>query len=445
MNFTIISSSNFVISIIIIIIFSAYILCFSPVSAASTDTLNSSQSLTFNQTLLSATSKFELGFFTKGNPKRYYVGIWYKDIPSNGIILWVANRDSPSLSDSCILKFDDQSNLVIIDDGSHVRWQSNQSKVQNPVLQLLDSGNLVIREAEDDNPDNYIWQSFDYPTDTLIAGQKLGWNLKTGLNRFLTSWQSSDDPGSGNFTFKMDYHGDPEIYMRDGNKIIYRSGPWVGQRFSGVPEMATSNNGFTFTFNRGKNEVYYTFELPPGGKVKSRLVITSGGVLERWTWVPNTGQWSRYWYARDDDCDAYMKCGPYAVCNTSALFDCQCPQGFEPKEKQDWDLRDGSSGCIRKSRLSCESDGFLKLVNMKLPQSSTAFVDEGMSLDQCRDRCKRNCSCTAFANLDVVQGVGNGCVFWTGDLIDMRDYVMGGQNLYLRLSKSDLGTYISPL
>lgn len=332
-----------------------------------------------------------------------------------------------------------QSNLVILNDGSHVVWHSDKSTAQNPVLQLLDSGNLVIREAEDHNPDNYIWQSFDHPTDTLIPGQKLGWNLKTGLDRFLTSWKDPDDPGSGNYTFNIDYHGDPEIYMRNGEQIIYRSGPWVGQRFSGVPEMATTNNGFNFTFYRGEDEVYYTFELPPGGEVKSRLTVTFDGFLKRWTWVPTTNQWVRYWYARVDDCDSYRVCGSYGVCNTSGFFDCQCPQGFEPKDQQAWDLRDGSSGCARKTELDCGNDGFLKLVNMKLPESRTAFVNDGLNLDQCRDMCKRNCSCTAFANSEVIRGVGNGCVIWTDNLTDMRDYVQGGQDLYIRLAASDLG------
>lgn len=438
MKFTIFTTTNSLITI-----FSICILCFSPVIAATSDTLTSSQSLSINQTLISAAGKFELGFFTKGVPKKYYVGIWYKDIPSEGIYVWVANRDSPSWSDSCVLKFDDHGNLVVQDDGSRVRWHSNASDgsaAQNPVVQLLDTGNLVIREEGDPNPENYIWQSFDHPTDTLIPGQKLGWNLKTGQNLFLTSWVGQDDPGTGNYTFKMDYHGDPEIYMRYGDQIIYRSGPWVGQRFSGVPEMGTSNNGFNFTFYRGPVEVYYTFQSPPGGEVKSRLVVTYDGYLKRMTWLPNTNTWNRFWYARADDCDSYRVCGPYGVCNTSGLFDCQCPQGFEPKNPQDWNLRDGTSGCVRTTELDCGSDGFLTLVNMKLPESETAFVDAGLNLEQCRDMCKRNCNCTAYANLDVVQGVGNGCVYWTDNLTDMRDYVQGGQDLYLRLAASDLGT-----
>ncbi|XP_074272103.1 receptor-like serine/threonine-protein kinase SD1-8 [Silene latifolia] len=422
-----------------ITIISLIILCFSPVFVTSIDTLTTSDFLTINQTLISKGGKFELGFFNRGNPIRYYIGIWYKDIPKQNVIVWVANRDNPSFNNSSIFKLGNSSNLEIVD-GSRIIWQTIKGNGRNPVLQLLDSGNLVIREEEDSNPGNFIWESFDNPTDTLIAGQKLGWDFKLGIDRVLRSWQSQDDPGTGNYSFNLDYHGDPEIYLRDGNQIIYRSGPWVGQRFSGVPEMKSSNGGFNFTFFTSPDEVYYTFQLPSNSKVKSRLVVTNQGVLQRWTWVPKTNQWSNFWYARKDPCDYYRACGPYGVCNVSALFDCQCPQGFEPKDPGAWGLRDGSGGCVRETKLDCESDGFLPLDNMKLPETTTAYVDNSLNLDQCRDMCKRNCSCTAYANSVFIKGVGSGCVIWTDDLTDMRDYVEGGQTLYIRLSASDLGS-----
>ncbi|KAK9706591.1 hypothetical protein RND81_07G137500 [Saponaria officinalis] len=415
-------------------------LCFSPVFAESTDTLTTNDSLKIDQTLISSGVKFEMGFFHIGNPKKYYLGIWYKDIPAENIIVWVANRDSPLFSESSYLKLGNKSNILLFNGGTFVNWKTHESNGVNPVLQLLDSGNLVIREAGDPNPDNFIWQSFDHPTDTLIPDQKLGWNLRTGLDRLLTSWRGPDDPGVGNYTFNLDYHGDPEIYMRDDNEIIYRSGPWVGQRFSGVPEMKSGDNGFNFNFVRTPNEIYYIFELPPDDRVKSRLIVTYDGYLQRWTWNPDSNQWTKFWFARDDQCDDYRVCGPYAICNTSALFVCQCPQGFRPKNPSAWNLGDGSGGCVRDTRFDCESDGFLTLYNIKLPETTTAYMDVTLNLDQCRDLCKRNCSCTAFANSDFVKGDGTGCVIWTDDLTDMRNYVDGGQTFYMRLATADLGT-----
>ncbi|KAJ1399766.1 PAN/Apple domain [Sesbania bispinosa] len=61
-----------------------------------------------------------------------------------------------------------------------------------------------------------------------------------------------------------------------------------------------------------------------------------------------------------------------------------------------------------------------------------------MDLMECRDLCHRNCSCTAYANIDITDG-GSGCVMWVGELIDLRQYPAGGQDLYVRLAASDVG------
>ena len=67
-------------------------------------------------------------------------------------------------------------------------------------MQLLDSGNLALRDGEDVNSEtNYLWQSFDYPSDTFLLNIKLGWDLKSGLQRHLSAWKNWDDPCPGDF------------------------------------------------------------------------------------------------------------------------------------------------------------------------------------------------------------------------------------------------------
>ncbi|GMH05378.1 hypothetical protein Nepgr_007218 [Nepenthes gracilis] len=419
------------------LIFSSFLFfTFHPFFSMALDTLTATESLSINQTLVSAGQTFELGFFSGSSQEKSYVGIWYKNLLPRTIV-WVANRDAPVRSSSATLKLGDQSKIVILDQNSSIVWSSSQSQASNPVIQLLDTGNLVVREELDESSGKYIWQSFDHPTDTFLPGQKLGWNLTTGVNLYLTSWTSVDDPSSGPFTFKIDPHGDPEFYLWNGDsKIIYVSGPWIGHRFSGVPEMKSSTS-FNFSFLANEDEIYYTFELL-NNSVKSRLMVDASGVLNRYAWVPDSNVWNLFWYAPKDQCDNYSECGSFGICNTSALFVCQCMQGFEPKNQQAWALRDGSDGCKRTTKLECEGDGFLQLQNMKVPQSSGAFVNRSMITADCKALCLKNCNCSAYADSDFVNGVGSGCVIWTGDLIDMRSYVQGGQNLYIRLAASDL-------
>lgn len=117
-------------------------------------------------------------------------------------------------------------------------------------------------------------------------------------------------------------------------------------------------------------------------------------------------------------------------------------KGFSPKNEQAWNLRDGSDGCVRDNKLDCVSDRFLHLENVKLPETTSVFVNKTMSIDQFGNLCHRNCSCTAYANIYVTNG-GAGCVMWIGELIDIRSYPGGGQNLYVRLAASDVGTFVS--
>ncbi|XP_022716020.1 receptor-like serine/threonine-protein kinase SD1-8 [Durio zibethinus] len=405
-----------------------------PTISISADTLTATQSIIHNQTLVSPGDVFELGFFTLEHPGEWYVGIWYKNIPDRTYV-WVANRDNPLANSSGIFKLED-GNLFLLDQGQNLVWSSNITKGENPVAQLLDSGNLVVREANTNNEtNNYLWQSFDYPTDTLLPDMKLGWDLSAGFNRFLTSWRAIGDPSSGDFSFKLDYRGFPEIFLWNKQERKYRSGPWNGLRFSGVPEMKPIDY-ITFNFVTNQDEVYYSFSIA-NKNLLSRLIVNPTGTLQRLTWIPDTNQWNPFWYAPKDQCDNYGECGPYGICDSNASPVCKCPKGFSPKNQQTWNLRDGSDGCIRKTDLNCTKDKFLHLTNMKLPESTTSYVDRTMNIKDCEALCTRNCSCTAYSNSDIRNG-GTGCVIWTADLIDLRQYTDGGQDLFVRLAASDL-------
>lgn len=77
---------------------------------------------------------------------------------------------------------------------------------------------------------------------------------------------------------------------------------------------------------------------------------------------------------------------------------------------------------------------------MKLPDTDNATVDMGATLDQCKARCLANCSCVAYAPADIRGGGdGSGCVMWKDNIVDVR-YIENGQDLFLRLAKSESAT-----
>ncbi|ESR65345.1 hypothetical protein CICLE_v10007572mg [Citrus x clementina] len=387
-------------------------------SSFASDTITSSQSLSDGRTLVSKDGSFELGFFSPGSSKNRHVGIWYKNMPVKTVV-WVANRINPINDSSGLLVVNETGNLVLTSQNKSVVWSANLSKeVRTPVvLQLLDSGNLVLRGERDGGSETYLWQSFDYPSDTLLPGMKLGWDLKTGLERRITSWKSPDDPSPGNFTWAVERQDNPELIMWKGSRKFHRGGPW---------------NGLVFN----EDELYYTFDMTDKD-VFSRIVMNQTlYVRQQFTWDKATQSWELYANVPRDLCDTYALCGDYGICIISDTPFCQCLKGFKPKSRGyvDW-----SQGCVRDKSLNYSTqDGFIKFTELKLPDATSSWVSKSMNLYECQDKCLDNSSCMAYTNSDI-RGEGSGCAMWFGDLIDMRSFPDAGQDFYIRMSASELG------
>ncbi|KAJ3705174.1 hypothetical protein LUZ61_008879 [Rhynchospora tenuis] len=382
------------------------------------------------ETLVSSGRVFTLGFFTAGNYQ--YIGIWYTKIAQQTIV-WVANRDSPVTDTPGVLSISSNgSNLQLQSSSNYVLWSTSISaNLVNPVAQLLDSGNFVLKE---NNTDSIAWQSFDHPTDTVLPGLKIG--FVSGQYRNLVSWAGSDNPSSSNYTFKLDLSGFPEFSIWDGLKLFFRNGPWNGVHFSGEPQME-SDGTFTFDYVSNENETYYTFYINDSSIV-SRLVVNQS-TLQRYVADASNSGWTLYWSVPRDQCDNYGQCGPNALCstNTSDILNCACLTGFEPKSERDWELHDTSAGCTRQVDLNCSGDDFITVSNAKLPDTTNVTVDSTIGLEECRSSCLMNCSCTGYANYDVLNG-GSGCVIWVGEIVDLRQFNGGGQDFYYRVAGSEV-------
>lgn len=85
-------------------------------------------------------------------------------------------------------------------------------------------------------------------------------------------------------------------------------------------------------------------------------------------------------------------------------------------------------------------DGFLKLGPIKLPDFPISMLN--LSAAQCADACLRNCSCTAYSYANVSLEPSPRCLQWAGNLLDLADnFTSSGQDLYIRLSRDELGGY----
>ncbi|CAL1378049.1 unnamed protein product [Linum trigynum] len=259
-------------------------------SNCETDTLTSGEEMKDGYHLDSRFGVFRLGFFTANDDNRY-LGIWY-NIPddqrysrqsylpySASSPVWVGNTNSPILGKTGALVIASDGNLRIVNDSG------GQIAAVNPPVQgvsgktsaiLLDSGNFILREL---NPDGSVkrelWQSFDYPTDTLLPGMKLGANSRTGHVWSLKPWLRQTD-----FTFRLDQNGTTknQLVILFKGRVYWRSGKWLDQIFPGFSFRNVSNN------NDGEERYVVVYSVEGGEGEDNdvaypRITITSDGSL----------------------------------------------------------------------------------------------------------------------------------------------------------------------
>jgi hypothetical protein len=159
-------------------------------------------------------------------------------------VVWVANRNNPLKNSFGILTISEDGNLVVLDGQKKVLWSSNLTNyVVNSSAQLLDSGNLVL---QGNTTRTFLWESFQHPSNTFIEKMKISTDVRTGKKVQLRSWKSPSDPSIGNFSAGIDVRNLPKLFIWNGSRLYWRSGPWSSQVFIGIPNMySVYRDGFT--------------------------------------------------------------------------------------------------------------------------------------------------------------------------------------------------------
>ncbi|XP_076908342.1 G-type lectin S-receptor-like serine/threonine-protein kinase At4g27290 [Bidens hawaiensis] len=400
-------------------------------TAVELDTISDTSFLKDGDTLVSPAGTFELRFFKPGRSDNRYLGIWFKNI-SVRTVVWVANRHHPLPGASLlVLKIDDLGNLGLFNNSSMI-WSSNTTASGNATATLRDNGNLVVSDQDR----TFIWQSFDYPTDTLLPGMKLGRDYLRNKEWHLSSWKSSQDPAPGEFTYGADTLGYPENKLKQGALVKFRDGPWSNHRFSGTYEP------FTYDVIINEDEVSCTYNPESSDNLLLRATLNSSGQLESWVWVENGNEGWHPFLSVSWACDTYNICNAYGTCSINLnQQSCTCidEKRFVPKNQKGWDTADWSGGCIRRRPLECKkgSEGFIKYSIEKLPDTKDTWFNMRMTLEECATKCLENCTCMAYGNPDDSRSI---CVHWFSDLLDSQVLPEGGggSDIFVRMASSEI-------
>ncbi|PIN19292.1 Non-specific serine/threonine protein kinase [Handroanthus impetiginosus] len=360
----------------IILSFSCYYLLFLMTSYAETDTLLQGQTIRSIDKLVSANKIFRLEFFRPGSSDDIYLGIFLniesRPDPDDYNPVWVANRDTPVPNSFTTLRVNDSDGLLKISyglDGS-VTISNSVPDTNNTSATILDNGNFVLRALNPDGAINRtLWQSFDYPTDTLLPGMKLGINFRTGHKWSLTSWISDQVPASGSFTLGGDLNGSSQLMIWWRGNAYWTSGLWDKDNFKNTPFLHNDFDVLNITYISNENEKYLAYSIK-GNSRWGKVSMLPDGLVDIIT--------------------------PFFHDQTSG---CPLSRYIDPPPP----------GCLTEILLpECRKDVLEFRGRRGLISGSGYQYDqnENMSLFDCEVKCRQNCSCIAFASLN---NNGTGC------------------------------------
>ncbi|KAL9326221.1 hypothetical protein ACSQ67_006866 [Phaseolus vulgaris] len=159
------------------------------------------KSTTTNAFWLSPSAQFAFGFYPQEQGGGFVVAIWLVS-GENKTVVWTAQRNDPPVTSGAKLQLNMDGKLVLTDEQGEEKVIADNSSAKALSASVLDSGNFVLYS----NNNNIIWQSFDYPTDTLLGGQ----SLPNGHQLVCSS--SENNHSSGRFRLKV---------QDDGNLVLY--------------------------------------------------------------------------------------------------------------------------------------------------------------------------------------------------------------------------------
>ncbi|RYR47696.1 hypothetical protein Ahy_A07g033642 [Arachis hypogaea] len=357
--------------------------------------------------LISPNGTFKAAIFNPGSQQTsFYLCIIHV---ASRTITWSANRGRAVSSSG-------QMNLTVkgitISDESgrnNPVWSTPPLRSQVGRLVLTDMGNLLLLD-----PSNVsLWESFRYPTDTIIIGQSLP------VGSSLSSSSSDSDLSIGSYN----------LTITSSDAILQ----WLGQTYwklsmdtkayrnslSMVEYMAVNRTGF-YLFGSNGTVAVFLVGLPESNFRVATLDNSGHFVIKSFS--SGTG-WKQEFQGPDDGCGTPLVCGRVGLCNdddtssssssssSSSLPVCSCPQNFHVGSGN-------SGGCVPSNGsysfpYSCDGSNNDSYHNNNQSNSSSSVVSflnlgngldyfhniytdpvmDSVDLSLCQDQCSKNCSC----------------------------------------------------
>ncbi|GKV51005.1 hypothetical protein SLEP1_g57683 [Rubroshorea leprosula] len=184
------------ISVYLLVLTFLQIFLLSPCTAS--DTLREGDSLHVQKpkdVLVSKNGIFNAGFYRIGESAfRFAIWLNVRSDPTQTVV-WMANRDQPVEGKGSKISLLRNGGLILTDATGKTEWNVDSVSASSVQLKLLNNGNLVLQTLDGTYT---LWESFKFPTDTLLPNQEFTKDTN------LISSRSRSNYSSGNYKFYFD-------------------------------------------------------------------------------------------------------------------------------------------------------------------------------------------------------------------------------------------------
>jgi hypothetical protein len=166
---------------------------------------------------------------------------------------WVASEHSFLVNENLTME-EDSVLKIFYDEGCPVILNPNRA-APNSIDTIENSGIFRVKEPNPNGPiRRVLWESFDYPSDTLLPGMKLWMDFETNQKSILTSWISGQIPSFGGFSLEWspNANGTGQLVMRHRSNIYWVSRIGNDSHFPNFGMMAGGNYKFNYVSNKKK-------------------------------------------------------------------------------------------------------------------------------------------------------------------------------------------------
>ncbi|KAK7860516.1 g-type lectin s-receptor-like serine/threonine-protein kinase [Quercus suber] len=340
--------------------------------------------------LRSQNGTFKATIYAKPPSSKYYFSIVHS---ATDTIIWSANRNTPmSSSDKLSLT---SSGLRVTNQTGQPLWATPQFHSDISAMQLSETGNLVLVDAGN----NTLWESFAYPTDTIVMGQRIpiGKSLQSSVI-------FDEDMSLGDYRLevtdrdvvlqwnKMNYWElsmDPKA-VRNSNKAV----SLMVMNGTGLYLLASDNSTVVQVALYDGSSSFRSGKLGPDGKF---IIVRPPTRSDK--------KWETEFAGPFEDCDLPLSCKEIGLCRRKPLGKiCSCLPEFSNQNNGD---------CMPVNRSLSLPSACTAARNGSQLNSSISYLKFGPGIDYfadnfeepvknnvtwsvCQDLCSQNCFCLGF-------------------------------------------------